>query len=118
MLCTTMVEAFFFRVTVTSPRVSTTSFTRCAPSSFSWPAPGPITSPFGDHRNHPGIDIDGETGDPVLAAGAGTVTMAGQAPGGFGGYGILVAIDHGDGLMTLYAHLSQVAVTIMLIWFI
>lgn len=82
-----------------------------APDPLSWPAPGRITSPFGDHRNHPGIDIDGETGDPVLAAGAGTVTMAGQAPGGFGGYGILVAIDHGDGLMTLYAHLSQVAVT-------
>ena len=39
MLWTTMVEAFFFRVTVTSPRVSTTSFTRCAPSSFSWIAP-------------------------------------------------------------------------------
>jgi murein DD-endopeptidase MepM/ murein hydrolase activator NlpD len=82
-----------------------------APTSISWPAPGAITSPFGDHRNHPGIDIDGETGDPVLAAGNGTVTMAGQAPGGFGGYGIVVAIDHGGGLMTLYAHLSKVAVS-------
>jgi murein DD-endopeptidase MepM/ murein hydrolase activator NlpD len=82
-----------------------------APSTaLSWPAPGAITSPFGDHRNHPGIDIDGETGDPVVAAGAGTVTMAGQAPSGFGGYGIVVAIDHGGGISTLYAHLSKVEV--------
>ena len=77
-----------------------------------WPAPGPITSPFGDHRNHPGIDIDGNTGDPVLAAGAGTVTMAGLAPGGFSGYGTIVAIDHGGGLMTFYAHLSKVTVVL------
>src|SRR5437588_12187301 len=90
-------------------RVSRSS---AAPTSLSWPAPGRITSPFGDHRNHPGIDIDGNTGDPVLAAGAGTVTMAGLAPGGFSGYGTIVAIDHGGGLMTFYAHLSKVTVVL------
>ena len=79
--------------------------------SLVWPAPGKITSPFGDHRGHPGIDIDGVTGDPVVAAGAGTVLLAGMAPAGYGGYGNVVMIDHGGGIGTLYAHLSRVDVT-------
>jgi murein DD-endopeptidase MepM/ murein hydrolase activator NlpD len=81
-----------------------------AAPSLVWPAPGKITSPFGDHRNHPGIDIDGVTGDPVVAAGAGTVLLAGMAPAGYGGYGNVVMIDHGGGIATLYAHLSRVDV--------
>jgi murein DD-endopeptidase MepM/ murein hydrolase activator NlpD len=79
-------------------------------SLLSWPAPGAITSPFGDGRNHPGIDIDGETGDPVEAAGAGTVVLAGPAPSPYSGYGNIVAVDHGGGIATLYAHLSRVDV--------
>jgi murein DD-endopeptidase MepM/ murein hydrolase activator NlpD len=78
--------------------------------SIAWPAPGPITSPFGGRRNHPGIDIDGVTGDPVVAAGAGTVLLAGAAPAGYSGYGNVVMIDHGGGISTLYAHLSRVDV--------
>ena len=74
---------------------------------LAWPAVGIITSPFGDGRGHPGIDIDGITGDPVIAAGPGTVVGAGVAPPGLSGYGTIVAIDHGAGLMTLYAHLSR-----------
>lgn len=81
-----------------------------APLVLAWPAPGIITSPFGDHRGHPGIDIDGITGDPVKAAGPGTVVGAGLAPTGLDGYGTIVAIDHGGGLLTLYAHLSRVDV--------
>lgn len=77
---------------------------------LAWPAVGIITSPFGDGRGHPGIDIDGITGDPVIAAGPGTVVGAGVAPPGLSGYGTIVAIDHGAGLMTLYAHLSRVDV--------
>src|SRR6266542_1811163 len=65
--------------------------------SLVWPAPGKSTSPFGDHRGHPGIDIDGVTGDPVVAAGTGTVLLAGMAPAGYGGYGNVVMIDHGGG---------------------
>ena len=79
-------------------------------AQLQWPAPGLITSPFGDGRGHPGIDIDGVTGDPVLAAAPGTVLGAGPAPPGFGGYGTIVAIDHGNGMSTLYAHLSRVDV--------
>ena len=77
---------------------------------LAWPAPGIITSPFGGRRGHPGIDIDGITGDPVKAAGPGTVVGAGVAPPGLDGYGTIVAIDHGSGLLTLYAHLSRVDV--------
>jgi murein DD-endopeptidase MepM/ murein hydrolase activator NlpD len=80
------------------------------PAMLAWPAPGIITSPFGDHRGHPGIDIDGITGDPVTAAASGTVVGAGAPPPGFDGYGTIVAIDHGGGLLTLYAHLSRVDV--------
>ena len=78
--------------------------------ALTWPAPGPITSPFGGRRHHPGIDIDGVTGDPARAAGAGTVVLAGAAPSGFSGYGNVVMIDHGGGIATLYAHLSRVDV--------
>jgi murein DD-endopeptidase MepM/ murein hydrolase activator NlpD len=75
-----------------------------------WPAPGIITSPFGGARHHPGIDIDGVTGDPVIAAGTGTVVLAGMAPAGYSGYGNVVMIDNGGGISTLYAHLSRVDV--------
>jgi murein DD-endopeptidase MepM/ murein hydrolase activator NlpD len=75
-----------------------------------WPAPGPITSPFGGRRHHPGLDIDGVTGDPVVAASGGTVLLAGAAPAGYSGYGNVVMIDHGGGIATLYAHLSRVDV--------
>lgn len=77
------------------------------------PARGAITGRFGERRRghiHPGLDIDGNTGDPVVAAMAGTVVVAGPAPSGYGGYGNIVVIDHGGGVRTLYAHLSRVGV--------
>jgi murein DD-endopeptidase MepM/ murein hydrolase activator NlpD len=80
---------------------------------FIRPAAGGLTGWFGEPRGgraHLGIDIDGATGDPVVAAGPGTVAHAGPAPAGYGGYGLLVAIDHGDGVVTVYAHLSLVHV--------
>ncbi len=74
--------------------------------AFMWPLDGPITSYFGprDGGFHPGIDIDGETGDPVLAAATGRVAYAGT----INGYGNAVIIDHGHGLATLYGHLSRI----------
>src|SRR5947208_16988987 len=77
-----------------------------------WPAPGPITSPFGGRRHHPGIDIDGVTGDPVNAAGTGTVIQAGPAPAGYSGYGNVVMIQPAGGIATLYAHLPRVDVAV------
>lgn len=76
--------------------------------AFMWPLDGPITSYFGprDGGFHPGIDIDGETGDPVLAAASGRVAYAGT----INGYGNAVIINHGHGLATLYGHLSRIDV--------
>ena len=77
------------------------------------PAVGPVTGKFHERRPghlHTGIDIDGETGDPIRAAFAGIVLVAGRAPSGYGGYGTLVVIGHPNGLTTLYAHLSRVSV--------
>ena len=79
-----------------------------------WPLRGPITSRFG-LRVHPlfrlrqfhqGVDISAPTGTPVRAALDGSVLFAGW----FGGYGKLVVIDHGEGISTLYGHLSAILV--------
>jgi murein DD-endopeptidase MepM/ murein hydrolase activator NlpD len=72
-----------------------------------WPVSGPVVSGFGMRggRMHEGIDIICSTGTPVRASGDGTVIWAGWR----GGYGIAVAIDHGGGLSTLYAHNSTLA---------
>jgi murein DD-endopeptidase MepM/ murein hydrolase activator NlpD len=55
---------------------------------------------------HTGLDMRGESGDPVRATATGTVTHAGWQ----GGYGKLVEIDHGNGLATRYGHLSEIEV--------
>ncbi|MDO9491422.1 peptidoglycan DD-metalloendopeptidase family protein [Acetobacterium sp.] len=80
------------------------------------PVSGDITSEFGwrthpitgDQRFHEGIDIGAAEGTPVGAAGAGEVTTAGW----YGGYGNAVIIDHGNGLSTLYGHLSAIMVSV------
>lgn len=82
-----------------------------------WPVPGHsrISSPYG-YRVHPifktkkfhtGIDIPAPMGTPVKAALAGTVISAGNR----GGYGKAVIIDHGGGIVTLYAHNSRIDVS-------
>ncbi len=75
-----------------------------------WPAEGPVTSEFGSRwgRMHRGVDIGADEGTPVSAARAGTVIDAGY----LGGFGLHVHIDHGDGLTTIYAHLSLVEVEV------
>jgi murein DD-endopeptidase MepM/ murein hydrolase activator NlpD len=60
---------------------------------------------LGIFKTHEGLDIICDVGTPVYASGNGTVVMAGQSGGG---YGIAVAINHGFGYQSLYAHLSQV----------
>jgi murein DD-endopeptidase MepM/ murein hydrolase activator NlpD len=80
-------------------------------ASWIWPGNGPITSPFGRRwgRMHQGVDIDAGYGSAVIAAQRGTVTAAGW---GQTGYGLVVQIDHGNGISTLYAHLSAVHVSV------
>ena len=74
-----------------------------------WPISGPISSYMGP--SHPlGIDIDlfNNEGVPVGASAAGTVTFAGGNP--CCSYGYYVIVDHGNGITTLYAHFSKIAV--------
>lgn len=75
-----------------------------------WPTTATRISSYYGYRgdNHSGIDIDGETGDPVWAAKTGTVTAAGYK----GTYGNQVVIDHGNGVQTRYAHMDSVTVSV------
>ena len=85
------------------------------PGSMVRPAQGARTGWWGEGRRshrHTGIDFDGETGDQVVSAGTGVVTHAGGAPEGYAGYGQVVMIDHGNGVSTLYAHLSRIRVSV------
>jgi murein DD-endopeptidase MepM/ murein hydrolase activator NlpD len=78
--------------------------------SLAWPVRGPIGSPFGPRGYwfHAGIDIAVPAGAPVAAAAPGRVVWAGYR----GGWGLLVTIAHGDGVRTMYAHLSRVALRV------
>ena len=76
------------------------------------PVDGEISSMFGMRRfskktkrvrMHTGVDITAERGTPVLAAAAGEVCFVGR----WAAYGKIVEIDHGNGLVTRYAHLDS-----------
>ena len=77
-----------------------------------WPTAGTVSSPFGLRWGgsdfHPGIDIANDIGTPIRATADGVVSVAGWNSGG---YGNMVDIDHGNGIMTRYGHASYVVVT-------
>ena len=82
-----------------------------------WPTPGVymITSSYGERihpitrvrKLHTGIDIGARGGTKIVAAGDGVVIFAGW----YGAYGNAVIIDHGNGMSTLYGHMSSCAVS-------
>lgn len=76
--------------------------------AFRWPVRGPISSRYGWRwgRLHEGVDIAVPRGSPVRAAAAGRVVYARWG----GGYGYMVEVDHGRGVVTRYAHLSRIVV--------
>ena len=89
-----------------------------ASGSFLWPVASyvyvssrfglrvhPIT---GKTKNHTGIDIASNQGTAVYASDGGSVTLAGWN----GGYGNCIMIDHGNGYVTLYGHLSSISVSV------
>ena len=84
------------------------SFERAESPWLGWPVEhGRVSSSFGSTRRghaHQGIDIVGESGQPVLAVGRGRVTYSGAS---LRGYGEAVIVDHGGGLTSLYAHNSE-----------
>jgi murein DD-endopeptidase MepM/ murein hydrolase activator NlpD len=75
-----------------------------------------MSSPFGMRMDpfmkgpaiHTGIDMRGDTGDPVRVTANGTVTVAGWN----GGYGNMVEVDHGNGFSTRYGHMSKIEVKV------
>lgn len=79
-----------------------------AGSGWTWPVRGTVTSEYGPRwgRQHQGIDIAAPTGTPLAAARNGTVTYAGA----MGSYGLMTLIDHGDGIVTAYAHQNRILV--------
>jgi murein DD-endopeptidase MepM/ murein hydrolase activator NlpD len=79
-----------------------------------WPVAGPVTSGFGwrihpifhVRKFHTGIDISAAYGVAIKAADTGTTIYSGWMTG----YGNVVVVDHGNGLSTLYAHMTAAAV--------
>jgi len=88
---------------------------RLAATPSIWPTYGEVTSRFG-YRNspegrgsywHEGIDIANNYGTPVMATADGVVKYSGW----YGGYGKLIEIDHGYGIVTRYGHMSSIIVS-------
>ncbi len=79
-----------------------------------WPVKGWVTSDFGYRRSpftlasdfHQGIDIAASWGTPIVSPADGVVTFAGYK----NGYGQMVIVDHGFGVVTRYGHTSQLLV--------
>lgn len=75
-----------------------------------------VTSPFGWRRHpifgvrkfHTGVDLAGPNRSAIRAADSGNVLFTGW----YGGYGKVVIVSHGNGMATLYAHLSKAAVSV------
>lgn len=77
-----------------------------------WPVDAPLTSPYGLRFRgllpgvHRGVDLGVAHGTPVRPMAPGSVRFAGSMRG----YGTVVWVDHGGGVLTVYAHLSSLTV--------
>ena len=89
-------------------------WTQLADAPQMWPVEGPVGSGFGQREDpfngegafHSGIDIEAPYGTPVRATADGEVSGAAMGAG----YGRAVVLNHGHDVMTLYGHLSAIAV--------
>lgn len=90
-------------------------------AAFGWPVPGwySIAQVYGWQNQgtdfHTGLDIGGKDmkGSPVVSAKQGTVSHVSVAgKHSYVGYGSYVIVDHGDDIITLYAHLDTITVTV------
>jgi murein DD-endopeptidase MepM/ murein hydrolase activator NlpD len=87
---------------------------------FIKPNAGLITTVYGVRRYyngkfakdyyHRGIDYAGEAGSPVVAPAAGRVALVGRVSQGFRVHGNVVGIDHGQGVTSIFMHLSRINV--------
>jgi murein DD-endopeptidase MepM/ murein hydrolase activator NlpD len=97
------------------PNLSAASSLNLADAPTLWPVIGRLTSSFGEREDpfngegafHAGIDIATAYGTPVRSPADGLVLMAGPA----NGYGRELVVDHGQGITTVYGHLSGFAVS-------
>nr|WP_239522558.1 M23 family metallopeptidase [Geodermatophilus sabuli] len=84
---------------------------RAVTGDWTTPTEGPLTSGFGNRnsptgggvRLHAGLDLAPGCDAPIVAASAGVVVRAGASSG----YGNLVVVDHGGGVLTRYAHMED-----------
>ncbi|MDX2243782.1 MAG: M23 family metallopeptidase [Leptolyngbyaceae cyanobacterium bins.302] len=87
---------------------------------FLRPNQGPLTSGYGIRRYyngvfakdyyHRGVDYAGAHGSPVVAPAAGRVALVGRVAQGFKLHGNTIGLDHGQGITTIYLHLSRINV--------
>lgn len=80
-------------------------------SGFLFPLPNgvwQVSAYYGDGRGHKGVDLRAPKGTPISAVSDGTVIYASY----YGGYGYCIKVDHGNGITTLYAHASQLCVSV------
>ncbi|HEX7961610.1 MAG TPA: peptidoglycan DD-metalloendopeptidase family protein [Terriglobales bacterium] len=97
-----------------APHMTMGDWVRLSSAPNLWPVEGRITDAFGERIDpfngegafHTGIDISAEVGHPIIAPADGQVRLSEFVKG----YGRAVIIDHGNGITTLYGHLSQFAV--------
>jgi LysM repeat protein len=90
---------------------------KCAPTNLGPVGSGTYVWPSTERRisgfewtpdvGHYGVDVGGKTGNPIYTVDNGVVVYAGWSDWG---YGNVIAVDHGDGLQTLYAHLDSLNV--------
>jgi murein DD-endopeptidase MepM/ murein hydrolase activator NlpD len=88
--------------------------------AFLRPSPGEITTVYGVRRYyngefaedyfHRGVDYAAPTGDPIIAPAAGRVALVGRVENGFELHGNTIGIDHGQGVVSIFLHLSRIDV--------
>jgi murein DD-endopeptidase MepM/ murein hydrolase activator NlpD len=89
--------------------------------AFLAPSKASTSTPFGVKRYyngkfandyyHRGLDYAGATGSPVTAPAAGKVVMVGYVKEGFRVHGNAIGVDHGQGVVSIFMHLSRIDVT-------
>lgn len=96
---------------ISRQRIEDERFVAGRPITWGWLSSryGYRTDPFSGRRAwHGGVDLAGKEGSDIIAVAAGVVTYADDRHG----YGNLVEIDHGDGLVTRYAHCKTIRVEV------
>lgn len=77
------------------------------PRRWQWPVKGPVLATYNPAQGRKGLDIGGEQGSPIRAAGPGKVVYAGSA---LKGYGLLLIIKHDDEYLSAYGHNAKLLV--------